>query len=126
MTIPCPPPPPPMEAYYPSSAYFQGDILISQICPWKLFAKFVGFSDKSEFSSWHAIRNTSQLTCPGMSKVCCLLLQSWAKPDFKFSINNVSNFDTVSVFWPSDCSDKYQKSVNEDTRVRFTSKYKWN
>lgn len=50
--------PPPMEAYYPSIAYFQSDILISWICPWKLFVKFVGFSDKSEFSSWHVIRNT--------------------------------------------------------------------
>lgn len=29
---------------------------------------------------------------------------------FEFSIiNKISNFDIILVFWPSDCSDKYQR-----------------
>lgn len=97
----------PIEAYYISSAYFQSDILTSQISPSKLLAKFHGFNAKSEFSSWHLMRNPKSAhmswnvqsflpTVPELSK------------NFEFSIlNNISNFDIILVFWPSDCSDKY-------------------
>lgn len=100
------------EAYYISSAYFQSHILTSQISPSKLLAKFHGFNAKSEFSGWHVMRNTKSAhmfwnvqsflpTVPELSK---------NRIKFEFSIiNKISNFDIILVFWPSDCSDKYQR-----------------
>lgn len=67
----------PVEAYYISSAYFQSDILTSQISL-KLLAKFHGFNDKSEFSSWHVTRNTVSshvLECPKFPTYCSRVKQ---------------------------------------------------